>query len=142
MYFSIVIPTWNRQEMLMRVLAALEKQDDAPEFEVIVINDGSTDPTENIATMHWALPLTFRTQPNSGPGTARNHGVTLAKGKFVIFIGDDTVPERNFLAEHARVHRDTNDDPLTAVLGYTAWPRGERVTAFMHFINDYGLQFG
>jgi glycosyltransferase involved in cell wall biosynthesis len=142
MLFSVVIPTYNRLEMLMQVLAALEKQKDAPEFEAIVINDGSTDPTENVATMHWDLPLTFRTQPNSGPGTARNHGVSLARGRFVVFIGDDTVPEPHFLAEHARVHSESNDDPLVACLGYTGWPRQSRVTAFMHYINDYGLQFG
>src|SRR5438874_6619550 len=142
MLFSVVIPTYNRMEMLMRVLASLEKQKDAPELEVIVINDGSTDPTENIATMHWDLPLTFRTQPNSGPSAARNHGVTLARGRFVIFIGDDTVPEPQFVAEHARIHAESNNDPLLACLGYTGWPREERVTAFMHYINDYGLQFG
>ena len=142
MFFSVVIPTYNRLEMLMRVLASLEKQKDAPEFEVIVINDGSTDPTENVATMHWDLPLTFRTQPNSGPSAARNHGVSLARGRFVVFIGDDTVPEPLFLAEHARTHHDTNDDSLIACLGFTGWPREERVTAFMDYINDYGLQFG
>ncbi|HEX3107815.1 MAG TPA: glycosyltransferase family 2 protein [Thermoanaerobaculia bacterium] len=141
-YFSVVIPTYNRQEMLMRVLKALEDQRDAPPFEVVVINDGSTDPTQNIPTMHWDLRLQFRTQPNSGPSTARNNGVALATGRFVVFIGDDTVPERDFLAEHARTHRDTNDDPLVACLGYTGWPRKERVTAFMDYINDYGLQFG
>jgi glycosyltransferase involved in cell wall biosynthesis len=142
MYFSVVIPTYNRMEMLMRVLKALEDQRDAPDFEVIVINDGSTDPTQNIPTMHWNLRLQFRTQPNSGPGTARNNGVSLATGKFIVFIGDDTVPEQDFLAEHARTHRETGDDPLAACLGYTGWPRKERVTAFMDYINDYGLQFG
>jgi glycosyltransferase involved in cell wall biosynthesis len=142
MYFSVVIPTYNRMEMLMRVLKALEDQRDAPPFEVIVINDGSTDPTQNIPTMHWDLRMHFRTQPNSGPGKARNHGVSLATGRFIVFIGDDTVPERDFLAEHARTHAASNDDPLVACLGYTGWPRKERVTAFMDYINDYGLQFG
>ncbi|HEV8436397.1 MAG TPA: glycosyltransferase, partial [Thermoanaerobaculia bacterium] len=141
-YFSVVIPTYNRQEMLMRVLKALEDQRDAPPFEVVVINDGSTDPTHNIPTMHWDLRLQFRTQPNSGPSAARNNGVALATGRFVVFIGDDTVPERDFLAEHARTHRDASDDALVACLGYTGWPRKERVTAFMDYINDYGLQFG
>jgi glycosyltransferase involved in cell wall biosynthesis len=141
-YFSVVIPTYNRMEMLMRVLKALEDQRDAPPFEAIVINDGSTDPTQNIPTMHWDLRLQFRTQPNSGPGKARNYGVSLATGKFVVFIGDDTVPERDFLAEHARTHRESNDERLVACLGYTGWPRKERVTAFMDYINDYGLQFG
>jgi glycosyltransferase involved in cell wall biosynthesis len=157
-YLSIVIPTYNRLDMLIRVLDALDAQVEAPEFEVIVIDDGSSDPRV-AQTFQSATPLAqsappperrleslrhtiFRTQPNSGPGKARNHGVSLARGKFVIFIGDDTVPEPRFLAEHARVHRESNDDPLVACLGYTGWPRNERVTAFMDYINDYGLQFG
>jgi GT2 family glycosyltransferase len=86
--------------------------------------------------------ILFRTQANDGPGRARNHGVSLAQGRIVLFIGDDTVPAPRFLSEHARVHRTANDDPLVACLGYTGWPDGERVTAFMDYINDYGLQFG
>jgi glycosyltransferase involved in cell wall biosynthesis len=139
-YFSVVIPTYNRLDMLLRVLDSLDGQIDAPPFETIVINDGSTDDTER--TVSPRVGLTFRTQPNAGPGRARNHGVSLATGRFIVFIGDDTVPEPRFLAEHARVHRESNDDPLTACLGYTGWPHGERVTAFMDYINDYGLQFG
>jgi glycosyltransferase involved in cell wall biosynthesis len=139
-YFSVVIPTYNRLDMLLRVLDALEKQIDAPPFETIVINDGSKDDTERVISQRKGI--TFRTQANAGPGRARNHGVSLATGKFIVFIGDDTVPEPRFLTEHARIHRDANDDPMTACLGYTGWPRGERVTAFMDYINDYGLQFG
>ena len=138
--YSVVIPTYNRLTMLMRVLDALDAQRNAPSFEVIVINDGSTDDTARVLERREGI--TFRSQENAGPGRARNLGVSLAKGTFVIFIGDDTVPESRFLAEHARVHRDTADDPLVAALGYTGWPRGERVTAFMDYINDYGLQFG
>lgn len=139
-YFSVVVPTYNRLDMLVRVLDALDAQVDSPPFEVIVINDGSKDDTERV--MAQRKGITFRTQTNAGPGRARNHGVTLAKGKIVVFIGDDTVPEPRFLAEHARVHRESNDNPMIACLGYTGWPHGERVTAFMDYINDYGLQFG
>src|ERR1051326_4416289 len=138
MNFSIVIPTYNRASMLLRVLDALERQRGAPPFEVIVINDGSTDDTDRVLAQRAGI--VYRAQPNGGPGRARNHGVSLASGQFVIFIGDDTGPEPDFVAEHARVHAD--GDPLTACLGYTGWPRGERVTAFMNYINDYGLQFG
>ncbi|MEO8378137.1 MAG: glycosyltransferase [Acidobacteriota bacterium] len=140
MDFSIVIPTYNRLDMLVRVLDALDAQVDAPEFEIIVINDGSSDATDAVISRRSGI--LFRTQPNGGPGRARNHGVTLAKGKTVLLIGDDTVPERRFLAEHARVHRQAGHDAMTACLGYTGWPAGEPVTAFMDYINDYGLQFG
>ncbi|MFL6246972.1 MAG: glycosyltransferase family 2 protein, partial [Thermoanaerobaculia bacterium] len=140
MDFSVVIPTYNRLDMLVRVLDALDVQIDAPSFEVIVINDGSRDDTDRV--MSQRKGILFRTQPNGGPGRARNHGVSLARGRYVVFIGDDTVPEPRFLAEHARVHADANHNPLVACLGYTGWPSSERVTAFMDYINDYGLQFG
>ena len=143
-YFSIVIPTYKRLPMLLRVLDALEAQLEAPDFEVIVIDDGSGDETSSVMSERHAskYALTFRSQTNAGPGRARNHGVSLATGRYILFIGDDTVPEPTFLAEHARIHRDAKDDPLVACLGYTGWPPGERVTAFMDYINDYGLQFG
>ena len=95
-YFSVVIPTYNRLDMLIRVLDAFESQVDAPAFEVIVINDGSKDDTDRVVSQRKGI--IFRTQANAGPGRARNHGVTLASGRFVIFIGDDTVPEPRFLA--------------------------------------------
>ncbi len=138
--FSVVVPTHNRIDILQRVLEALDRQQNAPEFEVIVINDGSTDDTERLLSKRRGI--VFRSQPNSGPGRARNHGVSMARGRFVVFIGDDTVPEPRFLAEHARTHAESNDDALIACLGYTGWPHDERVTAFMDYINDYGLQFG
>ena len=136
MYFSVVIPTYNRIEKLQRVLSALRAQSAAPEFETIVINDGSKDKTDEF--LRDRKDIIYGVQPNGGPGRARNHGVSLARGRFIVFIGDDTVPEREFLSEHARVHRDFNDDPLIACLGYTGWPTTERVTAFMEYINEYG----
>jgi len=139
-YFSVVIPTHNRIATLQRVLDALEHQEDTPRFEVIVVDDGSTDDTQRLLSQRAGIR--FRSQPNSGPGRARNLGVSLATGRFVIFIGDDTVPEPRLLAEHARTHSESADDSLVACLGYTGWPSGERVTAFMDYINDYGLQFG
>ncbi len=139
-YFSVVIPTYNRPDMLLRVLDGLQHQIGAPPFETIVINDGSKDDTDRIVA--GRAGIIYRLQANAGPGRARNHGVSLARGRFVVFIGDDTVPEPHFLAAHARVHGHAHEDPLLACLGYTGWPAGERVTAFMDYINDYGLQFG
>jgi glycosyltransferase involved in cell wall biosynthesis len=145
-YFSVVIPTYNRVAMLVRVLDALAAQSDAPPFEVIVISDGATDGTSEMIRKRLRVgsdpKLNFFEQENAGPGAARNRGVAMAGGQFVIFLGDDTVPEPRFLAEHARIHRQYGDDPMVACVGYTGWPASERVTSFMDYINDYGLQFG
>ena len=146
-YLSVVIPTYDRIAMLERVLDALGRQEGPPEFEVIVVDDGSKDDTAARIRAHldarrWSYPVRFESQANSGPGRARNRGVTLATGRYIVFIGDDTVPEPRFLAEHARIHRENADDPMVACLGYTGWPGEERVTPFMDYINDYGLQFG
>ncbi|MBW3671086.1 MAG: glycosyltransferase, partial [Acidobacteria bacterium] len=145
--YSIVIPTYNRLRMLLQVLEALDRQVDAPDFEVVVVNDGSKDDTaETLRRLEtegrFGYSLVQRTQENSGPGRARNFGVTLAGGRTIIFIGDDTVPEPRFVSEHDRVHVSHGEDPWIACLGYTGWPETEKVTAFMDYINDYGLQFG
>jgi len=146
-YLSVVIPTHNRIAMLERVLDALDRQESAPELDVVVIDDGSKDDTAARMRSHldanrWSIPVHFESQPNAGPGRARNRGVSLAMGRYVVFIGDDTVPEPQFAAAHARVHLESGDDPMVACLGYTGWPLNERVTPFMEYINDYGLQFG
>ena len=143
LFFSVVIPTYNRIDMLERVLEALGAQAEAPPFEVVVIDDGSGDDTvSRMAERSVPFPFHFESQPNSGPGRARNRGVEVARGRYVLFVGDDTVPERRFLAEHASVHQAHHHDRLVACLGYTGWPPGSRVTPFMEYINDYGLQFG
>jgi GT2 family glycosyltransferase len=64
-----------------------------------------------------------------------------ARGAVVVFLGDDTVPEPPLLSIHARTHAEKRHRPV-AVLGYTTWPRGLRVSPFLHHINEYGLQFG
>jgi glycosyltransferase involved in cell wall biosynthesis len=146
-FFSIVIPTYNRLEMLVRVLEALDSQEDPPSFEVVVVDDGSSDGTaESLERLEreqrYGYPLVRYTQPNGGPGRARNRGVEMASGRIVVFIGDDTVPEPRFLREHARVHEQHGGDRWIACLGYTGWPEDGKVTPFMEYINDYGLQFG
>jgi len=140
---SVVIPTYNRLEILPRVLAALESQTIAPgAFEVIVVDDGSSDGTAAYLAGHRpAFEFHAFSQTNSGPAGARNRGVSSARGELVVFLGDDTVPEPDFLSVHAEAHR-VRAGRRIAVLGYTTWPRDRRVTPFLHHINEYGLQFG
>jgi glycosyltransferase involved in cell wall biosynthesis len=142
MSFSVVIPTFRRPDTLFPVLEALAGQASPPEFEVVVVDDGSGDDTPaRLAAFRPAYPFRFFSQPNSGPATARNRGVREARNEIVLFLGDDTVPEADLIAVHARAHAEPRPYPV-AVLGYTTWPRGLKVSPFLHHINEYGLQFG
>jgi glycosyltransferase involved in cell wall biosynthesis len=140
--FSVVIPTFQRPATLRRVLDALALQREAPDFEVVVVDDGSTDGTRSMLESYRpSYPFRFLSQANAGPAAARNRGVREARGVTILFLGDDTVPEPPLLAVHARAHREAGSDRV-AVLGYTTWPEERRVTPFLHHINEYGLQFG
>lgn len=141
--FSVVIPTHNRLAMLRRVLFALQDQKDAPDFEIIVVDDGSRDDTPRfLRQWRGARPLTCFRQACQGPGAARNRGVAHARGRLIAFLGDDTLPEPDWLARHAAAHRELGQRPDEAVLGRIDWPEAPAPTAFMHFINEWGPQFG
>lgn len=140
---SVVIPTHNRLEILPEVLGGLVAQRDAPPFEIIVVDDGSTDGTADfLAAWRPPLPARVLSRPARGPAAARNEGVGAAAGRLVAFLGDDTVPASGWLAAHREAHRRRGDPDELAVIGYTAWHRRMRLTPFLRYINEYGLQFG
>jgi len=140
--FSVVIPTHRRPGTLFLVLDALGRQEGPPEFEVVVVDDGSGDSTaDRLPAYRAPYPLRSFFQQNSGPAQARNRGVAEARGDVIVFLGDDTVPEPGFLAAHARGHAGKAAGSV-AVLGYTTWPAGRPVSPFLHHINERGLQFG
>src|SRR5882724_2612884 len=141
---SVVIPTHNRLLVLEEVLLALEAQAAAPPFEIVVIDDGSTDGTGDWlrARRTSRVPVRIHSQANAGPAAARNTGVAMAAGRWVAFLGDDTVPEPGWLAAHRAAHRQHGDDPHLAVLGYTGWHPRMHLTPFLRYINEHGLQFG
>ena len=140
---SVVVPTHNRLPVLTEVLSALVRQEGAPPFEVVVVDDGSTDGTpEWLRSRSFDLALRVFSQENRGPAAARNTGVSLSAGRWVAFLGDDTVPAVGWLAAHRAAHRRHGDDLHLAVIGYTGWHPRMRVTPFLRYINEHGLQFG
>ncbi len=143
---SIIIPTYNRVDLLIRVLQALEKQSIKLNiFEVIVVDDGSTDETE-LAVMlflkNTPLELRYYYQTNKKQGAARNLGIRKARQPILLFIGDDILPHKNFIESHVNFYRHLEKPHMSAVIGYTTWPVDMRVTPFMKYIGEYGHQFG
>jgi glycosyltransferase involved in cell wall biosynthesis len=140
---SVVIPTFNRMDVLPEVLAALDGQEGAPAFEVIVVDDGSGPETGAFLASHRSRhPFTALRQENQGPAAARNRGVAAARAPWVAFLGDDTVPRPTWVAEHRAAHRCHADDPAVAVIGYTGWHPRMKLNPFLRYINEHGLQFG
>ena len=107
-FFSIVIPTYNRKPILIKCLQALEKQritNLIRDYEVILVDDGSTDGTLDWLTENIANFPHIRTfsQLHQGPAAARNLGVKEAKGDTIIFIDSDLIVTENFLQAHSQV---------------------------------------
>jgi glycosyltransferase involved in cell wall biosynthesis len=88
---SVVIPTYNRADLLLETLEGVFTQT-LDDFEVIVINDGSTDDTlERLLPLQRQHKSRFRivTQPNGGIGVAKNRGLQEATGQYVALLDDD-----------------------------------------------------
>ena len=112
MFISVVIPTYDRLPILRQCLMALERQQLAVPltgYEVVVVDDGSTD-----ATVAWieaeqargGLPhVRLICQDHGGPARGRNRGVEAACGDVVVFIDSDLVVTDSFLLSHARALR-------------------------------------
>ena len=119
MFISVVIPTYNRRPILEKCLAALESQTglyisdlsffETIDYEVIVVDDGSTDGTPNwLRSQSASFPhITLIEQKHSGPAEGRNRGVTYARGDVILFIDSDLIVKDNFLLCHARALRSS-----------------------------------
>jgi GT2 family glycosyltransferase len=98
-HFSIIVATYNRPRQLTACLAALSRLDYPREsFEVIVVDDGSDTPLDEVvAQFRAAMDVTLLRQPNSGPAAARNAGAAEARGRFLAFTDDDCAAARDWL---------------------------------------------
>ena len=107
---SVIIPTYNRAQQLRICLDALssQTQPDA-DFEVVVVDDGSTDTTSTLLeTLKTPYTLRFLKQEHSGQQNARNRGAQAARGRYCLFLDDDIVADPNLVTEHLRVQRQHN----------------------------------
>jgi glycosyltransferase involved in cell wall biosynthesis len=103
-FFSVVIPTYNRSAWLREALDSVFQQEFG-DYEVIVVDDGSTDDTSQVLRQ-YGNHLTILVQGNMGPGLARNFGAQYAKGNYLAFLDSDDVWVPWTLATYARIARE------------------------------------
>lgn len=100
---SVVVPTFNRASLLAPLVRALEQQDGIDEYEILLVDDASTDDTAQILDQLVkvaSVPMrALRTAASSGnPAAPRNLGWREARGPIVAFLDDDCLPRRDWLA--------------------------------------------
>lgn len=128
MRVSVVIATKDREAYLERALASFERQQGAPSYEVIVVDNASTDGTKAVverAIARARFPVTYAYEGEPNRGKARNRGIERAQGYLVLFCDDDIVAPPGFLAAHEAAHDAPNlvvNGPILNVPSYDDRP--------------------
>ncbi|MDR1985144.1 MAG: glycosyltransferase [Prevotellaceae bacterium] len=100
MFYSVIIPVYNRPEEVGELLESLAAQEGGVPFEVVIVEDGSTRPCRKVVEKFaGALSISYHAKPNTGPGDSRNYGAARSKGDYlIVFDSDCVVPVHYFEA--------------------------------------------
>jgi glycosyltransferase involved in cell wall biosynthesis len=116
--FSVVVPFLNEERWLPACLEALNAQTlDRSLFELIFVDNGSTDRSAEIVAKHSGVLLLH--EPQRDPYLARNRGIAAASARHIVFLDADCLPEPDWLRE---LQAEVAQSPLAIVLGYVAHP--------------------
>ncbi len=144
---SVVIPTYNRADLLPRCLKALVEQTlPADRFEICVVDDGSTDGTSNVVRdltenfpRYKILCIQGR---HCGPAFARNLGIAHTSAPILLFMDDDVLAFPDLLNEHLLWHTERHPELHAAVLGLVEPSETQPLTRLNKWANQSGVQFG
>ena len=93
---SVIVPVWNDEKRIAQCIDALQSQTLSSDlFEIIVVDNGSTDSTASVVARYPGLVLVHEAQP--GSYAARNRGLACARGEYVAFTDSDCIPQRDWL---------------------------------------------
>ncbi len=148
MFFSIVIPTYNRLPILQKCLKALENQrlsinTQITDYEIVLVDDGSTDNTiEWLTNNSQNFPhVKLYQQDHQGAAEARNLGVKSAKGDFIIFIDSDLVVTESFLQSHANALNNHENDRVFTYGAVINTANFENPTSEPYKITDFSAAY-
>jgi len=97
--FSIVIPVYNRPNEVDELLASIVQQDFKPDFEVVIIEDGSKHKVDELIKKYrQKLHINYFFKENSGPGLSRNYGMQQATGNYFIILDSDVLLPIHYLS--------------------------------------------
>ena len=117
MNYSIIVPVYNRPDEVDELLASLTRQA-YPDFEVVIVEDGSTVPCKEVCDKYAdKLPVRYFMKPNSGPGQSRNYGAEKSNGDYLIILDSDVVLPDGYLAA---VDKELQANPCDAFGGADA----------------------
>lgn len=140
---SIVVPTFNRRELVIRTLRSLFAQDISPScFEIIVVVDGATDGTAD-ALKELRPGCQFRVieQENRGLAGARNTGYRAAEANLVIFLDDDMICDPGLVTAHVEAHKTADNIVAFGALFLSEdSPRSLAAECFKREVGAYHLQ--
>lgn len=110
MRYSFIIPVYNRPDEVDELLESLTRQTNR-DFEVIVIEDGSSVPCKEVTDKYAArLDISYYSKPNSGPGQTRNYGAERSRGEYLIILDSDCILPPGYLsAVEAELQRKAAD---------------------------------
>lgn len=137
---SFIVPTRNRADYLPLVLDGFRRQSLVPShFEIVVVDDGSTDETQAVLDSFADLPLRVFRQNHAGIGAAKNLGVFASRGDIIVFADDDDIPDPHLAAAHLMAHR-FRPDPAVAILGHTELAPGIRAKPVMRNVTEVSFR--
>jgi len=140
---TVVIPTFNRRDVLAVTLERLAEQTTAFAFEIVVIDDGSTDRSAQMIRSFAArapVAVTVLEQRNNGPAAARNRGIGVARGRVCLFVGDDMWARPDLIDRHCAFHQQRPESEA-ALLGLVVWAAECEPSQFMEWLGMHGIQF-
>ena len=108
---SIIVPVYNRAGEIEEFLSSFSDQDSKTGFEIIIVDDGSTDELQEVLDSYAAkLKIRYFYQQNQGPGAARNRGMSEAAGELMVFIDSDCTVPPNYISQLQTALSEDNFD--------------------------------